>query len=199
MFPPKILFCCSNTKLHTLMARTTNSARKSTKPIPIKKDQGERDSSYSLVSGGKTLMSKSGGSKATKTIPISQERIAEKRPTASLSVTTPKISQKPKPLPKKTSKNILREIKYYQTNIGFLIPRATLVRIIRQTLLGTMRAAPPNELKFTSVSINILHEALENHLVCIIELAYMAARHAKRVTLFPSDIRLINRIKGITI
>lgn len=184
----------------TLMARTSNSARKTVNSLG-KKDEEKKNTVPSIPSGGKISSSKTNISKAAKTVPSSQQKVtvAEKKPSAILSVMTPKISQRPKPLPKKTSKNILREIKYYQNNIGFLIPRATLVRIIRQTLLNTMKSSIPNEMKFTSVSINVLHEALENHLVCIIELAYMAARHAKRITLFPSDIRLINRIKGITI
>lgn len=167
------------------MARTSNSARKSTKPVkkseePVKKTQ----------EAAKTIPNKT-TSKPT--------QIAEKKPASLLSVSTPKISQKPKPHPKKASKNILREIKYYQNNIGFLIPRALLIRVVRQTLLSTIKGGAPSEMRFTSVSLNVLHEALENHLVCIIELSYMAARHAKRITLFPSDIRLINRIKGITI
>ena len=177
------------------MARSSNSARKSVNPIG-KNKSNNKESVQSISSGGKTNISR-----ATKTVPSSfnKTNVAEKKPSASLSVTTPKISQKPKPLPKKTSKNILREIKYYQNNIGFLIPRAILVRIIRQTLLNTMKSTVQDDLKFTTISINVIHEALENHLVCILELAYMAARHAKRVTLFPSDINLINRIKGIAI
>lgn len=119
----------------------------------------------------------------------------------SLSVSTPKISQNPKSAKKvkKISKNILKEIKYYQTNIGFLIPRASIVRVIRRTLLDALEKAKlesMDQFKFSAAGFDIMHESLENYLVCLIELSYMAAKHAKRVTLFPSDIRLISRIRS---
>lgn len=150
------------------MARTANSARKSIKkeePIKSVSSQSKTDSrkgDENDMGAKKTVVSRA---------PSHQEKsFAEKRPAKSLSVTTPRISQKEKPLPKKTSKNIIREIKYYQNNIGFLIPRAVLVRTVRQALLTTIKQPISNDMKFTSVSLNVLHEALENHLVCIIEL-----------------------------
>lgn len=118
-----------------------------------------------------------------------------------LSVSTPKISKNPRPkkTPKKISRNILKEIKYYQNNIGFLIPRATIVRSIRKALSESLTKAKLESLdgfKFSSIGFDIMHESLENYLVCLLELSYMAAKHAKRVTLFPSDIRLVSRIRS---
>lgn len=137
---------------------------------------------------------------------LSKKAIKSKTPTKdsskktlqgrSLSVSTPKISQTPvSTKPKKTSKNILKEIKYYQNNIGFLVPRACVIRIIRECLNLQLNMLPLHEqFKFSRAGFDIIHETLEDHLVYMMELSYMAARHAKRVTLFPSDIRLINRI-----
>lgn len=118
-------------------------------------------------------------------------------PTKSLSVRTPTIGQqeKPKKIKSDNSKTIMREIKYYQTNIGHLIPKAGLVRLIRGLSRETLKNMPVEGLRFTSAALNILQESIENHLVCLLELSYMATRHAKRITLFASDIRLINRIK----
>lgn len=147
------------------MARTAHTARKE------------------VASGSKT------GSKT--------KGVAEKRLTKSMSVRTPHISQvvKPKRARHGGAGTVLKEIKYYQTNIGFLIPRAGIVRLIRGIAQETLKNHTAQGLRFTSASLSILHEAIENHLVCLVELSYMAARHAKRVTLFASDIRLINRIK----
>ncbi|KAI5169228.1 histone H3 [Pancytospora epiphaga] len=156
------------------MARTAHTARKAVAP------------------GGKTVSS--GG----KTISSSGKTMGEKKPTKSLSVRTPTISQqeKPKKAKRPTQNTVLKEIKYYQNNIGFLIPRASLVRLVREISRVTLKSIASEGLRFTSSSLNILQESLENHLVCLMELAYMASRHAKRITLFPSDIRLINRIKS---
>lgn len=114
-----------------------------------------------------------------------------------MSIKTPVINQGEKPAKSlsKKSKNILKEIKYYQTNIGFLIPKANIIRIIRSLILDLSRGSSSNEFRFTSTSLNVIHEAIENHLVSLLELSFMAARHAKRVTLFASDIRLIHKIK----
>lgn len=149
------------------MARTAHTARKAVAP-PTK----------AMLSGGKTT--------------------GEKKPTKSLSVRTPTISQqeKPKKAKRPAHSTVLKEIKYYQSNVGFLIPRASLVRLVRDMSRATLKSMTAGGFRFTSSSLNILQESLENHLVCLMELAYMASRHAKRVTLFPSDIRLINRIKS---
>lgn len=175
------------------MVRTANSARKRV----AKKDEGKNAD----------IQSKSGDNETVKIVGMPGGKAASgystagKRPAKSLSVNTPKIGQKPKPeASRKLSKNIVKEIRYYQNNIGFLVPRATIVRIIRNTLQDSIRlhkSQQAENFKFTSVSLNIMHEAIENYLVCLLELSYMAARHAKRVTLFPSDIRLINRIKNV--
>lgn len=157
------------------MARTANAARKQ-----VKKDSSQINNSIQKKEKEN----------------VKPSSIPEKRPAKSLSVSLPTISQKPKPVTKRASSNILKEIKYYQSNIGFLIPRALIIRVVRQTLISIFKGRTAENLKFTAVSLNILHEAIENHIVCLLELSYMAARHAKRVTLFPTDIRLINRIKG---
>ncbi len=158
------------------MARTANAARKQVvKTTPSKEVKSEK--------------------KVEKT--VTHSSLSEKKPAKSLSVSVPKISQKPKPTPlKRASNNIMKEIKYYQSNIGFLIPRALIIRIVRQTILALFKGKNVENYKFTALSLNILHEAIENHIVCLLELSYMAARHAKRVTLFPTDILLINRIRG---
>ena len=170
------------------MARTAHSARKATAPQSKGKSSSQAGSQKSLsparpAPGGKTAPRK----------PLKQ--LPPAKPTKSLSVRTPVISQEAKPKKTRSSKNVLKEIKYYQANIGFLMPKAGLVKLVRHIMATAVKGVPSEGVRFTSNSLAVVHEALENHLVCQLELAYMAARHAKRVTLFPSDIRLINRIK----
>lgn len=168
------------------MVRTANTARKQVSRASNEGNQ-EKKNDPDAAQGNAT---KKGFAESQK------KGVSEKRPAKSLSVNFPKISQKPKPQPKVMAKNIIKEIKYYQNNIGFLVPRALIVRIIRQVLLNMMKSKGDDGYRFTTVSLNIIHEAIENHIVYLLELSYMAARHAKRVTLFPSDIKLINRIRG---
>lgn len=129
------------------------------------------------------------------------KKVIATRSERSLSVRTPVINQGNQA--KKTTKahsasnNILKEIKYYQTSLGFLIPKASIIRIIRGIVQNISKNVPEIGMRFTSAALNILHEAIENHVVHLLELSYMASRHAKRVTLYASDIRLIHRIKGI--
>jgi len=194
------------------MARTANSARKQV----LKKPAAKQNTSKEAVDkAADKLVEKVAVEKLVSKVLDSKKIIEQKQAPASqsskrparvatgktLSVSTPKISQKPEvQKPRKASANVLREIKYYQNNIGFLIPRAAIVRMVRSILLETVTKAKiplDSNFKFTVQSLDIIHETLENYLVYLIELAYMAARHAKRVTLFASDIRLISRIKNI--
>ncbi|KAI4291694.1 histone H3 [Pancytospora philotis] len=150
------------------MARTAHSARKSTAPQPKAR------------------------------IEAGSESVASKKPTKSLSVRTPVISQleKPKKIASSQGKLVLKEIKYYQSHIGFLIPKARILAMIRSIVKEVNKSMPRDDFRFTSASLSILHECIENHLVCLLEYSYMAAQHAKRVTLFASDIRLVQRIKS---
>lgn len=187
------------------MARTANSARKQVMSKPSGKAKTSVKKTLPKADVEKIVEKVLEQKQITETKVSPRRAVPEKKPvktTASktLSVSTPKISQKSKPKQvSKASKNVIREIKYYQSNIGFLIPRANIVRIIRGTLaesLSKLKTPHQEEYKFTSNSLDIIHEALEAYLVCLIELSYMAAKHAKRITLFASDIRLISRIKS---
>ncbi|ORD94150.1 CENPA [Enterospora canceri] len=108
--------------------------------------------------------------------------------------TKPKISQGKVEVKKKSkqSKQIFKEIKYYQNNIGFLVTHASMVRLVRE--LTNQDVNLPY--KFTRTAFEVIQEATENHIVKILEYANLVARHAKRVTLYASDIQLVLRIKS---
>jgi histone H3/H4 len=52
------------------------------------------------------------------------------------------------------------------------------------------------DLKFQASAIGALHEAVEAYAVELFEEANLCAIHARRVTVFPSDIQLARRIRG---
>lgn len=106
----------------------------------------------------------------------------------------PKVIQGSITPKKRRFKNVMKEIKYFQKNIGFLIPHAKMVKIVKE-ITNEGETFP---LRFTSTSFDVLQEAFEAYVVRIFEYANLVARHAKRVTIFPSDINLVLRIKNGT-
>lgn len=87
----------------------------------------------------------------------------------------------------------LREIRHYQKSTELLIrklPFERLVREIAQNLRG--------DLRFQGAAILALQEAAESYLVSLFEDSNLCAIHAKRVTVFPKDLKLARRIKGLT-
>lgn len=184
------------------MARTAHTARKEV-PGPSKSKKESQDESKG---GSKDVLQTKKAVKKLDEVIDKLDKAIEKsekveskvsKASRSMSIKTPVINQgeKPKKSVSRSSRNVLKEIKYYQSNIGFLIPKANILRLIRSLILELMRGVSSNQFRFTSTSVNVIHEAIENHLVSLLELSYMAARHAKRVTLFASDIRLIHKIK----
>ncbi|KAL6122483.1 cenpa [Nucleospora cyclopteri] len=167
------------------MARSSKTARKSVGNVEKKakkiKQHTARKITHKTVSTQETTES----SGKTEKIPASAKK-------SIAAIKKPKISQgqlKPK---RKTGKNVLKEIKYFQKNIGFLIQHTTIMRIVR----GITREEGGEEFRFTRTSFDVLQEALEAHIVNTLEYANLLARHAKRVTLFPSDIKLVLRIRS---
>ena len=105
----------------------------------------------------------------------------------------PQVLQGVTPKSRRNRRNVLKEIKYFQKNIGFLIPQARMIRIVKEIVNSDETRFP---LRFTSSSFSVLQEAFENYVVRIFEYALLVARHAKRVTIYPSDINLVLRIKN---
>ena len=139
-----------------------------------KKDIQKVVGTFSTVSSQTPLTSSGGGKKHItlfKKPKISQGKIVQKK--------------------HKIKSNVLKEIHCFQTHIGFLIPKAQMIRLIR----GIVQEKTNLPLKFTRSSLNVLQEAFEAQIVQVLEYANLVARHAKRVTLFPSDINLVVKIR----
>ncbi|XP_063597042.1 uncharacterized protein LOC134773598 [Penaeus indicus] len=85
----------------------------------------------------------------------------------------------------------LREIRYYQKGGNTLVPKLAFSRLIREIL----QSIQP-DLRIQSLALAALQEAAEAYVISIMELANLCSIHAKRVTLYPKDIRLVRRIRG---
>ena len=67
-------------------------------------------------------------------------------------------------------------------------PFERLVREVAQEYVATPR--------FQKKAIDALQYATESHLVKLYEDANLLANHAKRITVYPKDLKLVRRIRG---
>ncbi|KAI1726674.1 core histone h2A/H2B/H3/H4 domain-containing protein [Ditylenchus destructor] len=85
----------------------------------------------------------------------------------------------------------LQEIKRYQRTQNLLIPRAPFFRLVKQIAQSYF-----SDIRFQAKAVMCLQEAAETYLTGLFEDTNLAAIHAKRVTIMPSDINLVRRIRG---
>ncbi|XP_029025146.1 histone H3-like centromeric protein A isoform X2 [Betta splendens] len=87
----------------------------------------------------------------------------------------------------------LMEIRKFQKNTDLLIRKQPFSRLVREVCNSFSREA----LRWQVYAINALQEATEAFLVLLLSDANLCAIHAKRVTLFPRDLQLARRIRGV--
>ena len=85
----------------------------------------------------------------------------------------------------------LREIRKYQKSTELLIRKLPFQRLVREVAQGFK-----TDVCFDSHAIMAIQEASEAYLTKLFEDTNMCAIHAKRVTIFPSDMYLARRIRG---
>uniref|UniRef100_A0A0N4ZS20 Histone domain-containing protein n=1 Tax=Parastrongyloides trichosuri TaxID=131310 RepID=A0A0N4ZS20_PARTI len=85
----------------------------------------------------------------------------------------------------------IREIKKFQASTNLLVPRAPMVRCIREV----MQTGSTKDIRITCGAIDAVREAVEHFVVDMFESCNLFALHAKRVTVMPRDIELWKRIK----
>lgn len=172
------------------MVKTHKTARKSSNVTPRKKRNGAN------VASGKIKRISTIESVSTKTKSSNSRSSSNNTKTTKTAYSVfqkPKISQGPVKKRKKPAvSNVLKEIKYFQTHVGFLVPRASMVRVVKDIVNGNEDIP----FRFTATSFDVLQEAYEAYVVNVLEYANVVARHAKRKTLFASDISLVLRIKN---
>ncbi|XP_036922761.1 histone H3-like centromeric protein A [Sturnira hondurensis] len=89
---------------------------------------------------------------------------------------------------------ILREIKNLQKSTQLLLRKTPFCRLAREICVKFTRGVDFN---WQAHALLALQEAAEAFLVHLFEDAYLLSLHAGRVTLFPKDVQLARRIRGI--
>ena len=85
----------------------------------------------------------------------------------------------------------LRDIRHFQGSTALLIRKLPFQRLVREIAQDFK-----TDLRFQSVAILCLQEAVEAYLVGLFDDANLCAIHARRVTIMPKDILLARRIRG---
>ena len=86
----------------------------------------------------------------------------------------------------------LREIRRYQKSFDLLLRKLPFQRVVRE-----IAQDHKSELKFQGSSILAMQEAAEAMLVQRLEDTNYCAIHAKRVTIMPKDLQLVQRINPL--
>ncbi|KAG3267735.1 histone H3-like centromeric protein A [Ictidomys tridecemlineatus] len=88
----------------------------------------------------------------------------------------------------------IKEIKNLQKSTDLLIRRYPFSRLAREICMKFTRGV---DFSWQAQALLALQEAAEAFLVHLFEDAYLLSLHAGRVTLFPKDVQLARRIRGI--
>ena len=84
----------------------------------------------------------------------------------------------------------LREIKRYQKSTDLLLRKLPFSRLVREIIQGYN-----SNLRITQSAMMALQEASEDYIKDKMEMANLAAIHAKRVTIYPKDMQLTHEIR----
>ncbi|XP_067281990.1 histone H3-like centromeric protein A isoform X2 [Pseudorasbora parva] len=87
----------------------------------------------------------------------------------------------------------LMEIRKYQKSTDLLLRKAPFSRLVREVCQTFSR----DHMMWQGYALMALQEAAEAFMVRLFSDANLCAIHAKRVTLFPRDIQLARRIRGV--
>uniref|UniRef100_A0A8C6B3R5 Histone H3-like centromeric protein A n=2 Tax=Odontoceti TaxID=9722 RepID=A0A8C6B3R5_MONMO len=89
---------------------------------------------------------------------------------------------------------VLKEIRTLQKSTNLLLRKTPFCRLAREICAVFTRGVDFN---WQAQALLALQEAAEAFLVHLFEDAYLLSLHAGRVTLFPKDVQLARRIRGI--
>jgi histone H3 len=87
----------------------------------------------------------------------------------------------------------LKEIRRYQKSTDFLIRKLPFQRTCRSIIRENNNVS---DIRFQGPALASIQEALESYLVGLFEDAMLCASHAKRVTVLPRDIALVNKLRS---
>ncbi|XP_068577527.1 histone H3-like centromeric protein A isoform X2 [Cebidichthys violaceus] len=107
------------------------------------------------------------------------------------------VSNEPRVSPRKRrfrpGTRALMEIRKYQKSTDLLLRKGPFSRLVREVCQSFSGEA----LRWQVYALMALQEAAEAFLVMLFSDANLCAIHAKRVTVFPRDIQLARRIRGV--
>ena len=108
---------------------------------------------------------------------------------------TPLIGGVKKPQRYRPGTVALREIRKYQKSVDLLIPMVSFQRLVREIIQDECRNRKIDMKRIQSTALLALQEATEHYLVNLFKNSQIAAIHANRVTVLPSDIQLVRYFK----
>ncbi|XP_074932532.1 LOW QUALITY PROTEIN: histone H3-like centromeric protein A, partial [Phalacrocorax aristotelis] len=88
----------------------------------------------------------------------------------------------------------LQEIRRYQSSTRLLLRPAPFARLVREICLIFTRGV---DYRWQRMALLALQEAAEAFAVRLLEDAYLCSLHARRVTLYPKDLQLARRLRGL--
>ncbi|XP_060890195.1 histone H3-like centromeric protein A [Labrus mixtus] len=121
----------------------------------------------------------------------STSRTAPRTPRRSGESSRPPVSPKKRRF--RPGTKALMEIRRYQKSTDLLLRKAPFSRLVHEVCQSYSREA----LRWQLYALLALQEAAEAFLVMLFSDANLCAIHAKRVTVFPRDIQLARRIRGV--
>ena len=88
----------------------------------------------------------------------------------------------------------IREIRFYQGSMCFLIPMRAFQRAVRQIALDV--ALTGKEYRWQACALFTLQQSMEAFLVAYLADANLLAIHAHRTTIMDKDMHLVRRMRG---
>lgn len=85
------------------------------------------------------------------------------------------------------------EIRQFQKTTHLLLRRGPFARLVKEVC----QVFAKDFMRWQAIALAALQEAAEAYLVMLFADANLCAIHAKRVTIFPRDIQLVRRIRGV--
>eukprot|EP00978_Attheya_sp_CCMP212_P006178 scaffold13929_cov45-Attheya_sp.AAC.1 len=89
----------------------------------------------------------------------------------------------------------LAEIRTMQKSTELIVPKAAMMRVIRDICKTSLGRKPGEDLRWTSPAIAAVHTAAEDYITKIFESTNLLAIHGKHVTILPKDMQLAKKLR----
>ncbi|KAM9591766.1 histone H3-like centromeric protein A [Morphnus guianensis] len=117
-----------------------------------------------------------------------------RRPPPAAPPAPPSPLRAPRPRRRRPGQRALQEIRKYQSSTRLLLRPGPFARLVREICLLFTRGV---DYRWQRMALVALQEAAEAFVVRLLEDAYLCSLHARRVTLYPKDLQLARRLRGL--